>query len=317
MHAKPLLRFTRVRAVAMREWMETVRNRTFLLISLIIPGMMLGMMVLPGVLLERRGISVPPTDSLFANQTTLGLVLVVFLFLGITSQAQALLRSVIEERGNRMIEVILSSIHPLELLLGKIIGYAAVAATQFAFWLVSGAALSKVAGLPFAMRFYQNAGWETLILFAACYAAGYLLYASIYATVGAVLGGEREAVLYQQLLGLVLIAPLVVTAALAGEPGDVLVQRLTWFPLMTPTLVLLRSAFNAITISEIAGSLTLTAITALLMLSLAARFFRGTTLLSSRRMTWREAWRATESGMLGSRGSGVGSREDRTASREW
>jgi ABC-2 type transport system permease protein len=200
---------------------------------------------------------------------------------------------VIEDRVNRMMEVILSSVHPLELLLGKIIGYAAVALTQLSFWLFSGWLLSRVAGLPFALRIFETAGWRTLVLFVLCYAVGYLLYGSVYATVGAVLGGEREAVLWQQLLGLVLIAPLVVTAAVASQPDDVLVARLTWIPFMAPTLVLLRSAFDAITLSEIVGALALTTLTALATLSISARLFRGSTLLSARRMSWREAWRVT------------------------
>jgi ABC-2 type transport system permease protein len=186
--------------------------------------------------------------------------------------------------------VILSSVHPLELLIGKIIGYAAVAATQLALWVGVTALLMGVRGLPFAVRFLDALGWPLLALFAASYAVGYFLYASIYAAVGAVVTAEREAILLQQLLALALVSPFVIAATLVAHPTDPLAARLTWVPLLAPTLLVVRAAFAPVAIAEVAGALTLTALTALATLAIAARLFKGATLLSSRRLSWREAW---------------------------
>ncbi len=133
------------------------------------------------------------------------------------------------------------------------------------------------------------------MLFVICYLVGYLLYASIYAIIGAVIGAEREAGLYQQLLSLVLVFPIAITLSLVARPGDPLAERLTWIPLVTPTLVLLRSAVSQISTAEIVGSLSLSVVTGFLLLLLAARLFRGFTLLSGRRLGWAEAWRGAAS----------------------
>jgi ABC-2 type transport system permease protein len=287
------LRGSRVWATLVREWRETVRNRTFVMVSLVIPAFMLGITIIPAYLSGEDPVGADTRRELLANRFVAAVVLVILLFLGITSQAQALLRSVLEERGNRMMEVILSSIDPLELLIGKILGYAAVAITQLALWVVTAIVLSRLTGLPLVLQLLHAAGARTLVLFVICYLVGYLLYASIYAIIGAVIGAEREAGLYQQLLSLVLVFPIAITLSLVARPGDVLAERLTWVPLVTPTLVLLRSAVSHISTTEIVGSLSLAVVTAFALLALAARLFRGFTLLSGRRLGWGEAWRGS------------------------
>jgi len=286
-----LPRLSRVRAIAVREWRDAVMTRSFMVVSVLLPGMMLGLAVLPMFLAE--GTAPSPSDELLANRYMLGLLLVLLLFLGVAAQSQALLRSVMEERGSRMMEILLSSITPLELLLGKLFGYCAVALTQLAVWVAAGVAMAQLFGLSSTLRFISGAGTGTWILFLCCYAVGYLLFASIYAAVGAITVAEREANLYQQLLAITLMVPFVASAALASNPQSAIVAQLTWIPFLAPTLLLLRWAFGAVTMPEIVGSLSLALLVALGALVLAARIFRGAALLSARRLTWRDAWRAT------------------------
>ena len=275
----------------MREWRETVGNRSFLVVSLLVPASMVALSLLPGWIAQRNGIGpMSGTESLLAQRFVVALVLIIFLFLGVTTQSQALLRSVLEERGNRMIEVLLSSVRPIELLTGKVIGYAAVSLTQFTVWLVSALALSALLGYPSLLRTLGAAGVRVSLVFLACYAVGYLMYASLYTVLASIVSAEREAQLYQQLFALLLVTPFVVTIALAGHPDDATATHLTWFPLLTPTLLLLRSAFGPVPLATIAGSLTVSAATALLILAIAARLFRSTTLLASRRLNWKAIW---------------------------
>jgi ABC-2 type transport system permease protein len=281
----------RVRVIAFREWRDAVHSRSFVIVSLLLPAMMLALAALPVYLAGEAAGPASPSDAALANRFTLGLLLVLLLFLGIASQSQALLRSVMEERSTRMMEMLLSSVTPLELLLGKLAGYCAVALAQLAIWVVSGVVLTRIAGLSAALRFVAAAGIGTGVLFLCCYAVGYVLYASIYAAVGAVTVAEREANLYQQLLALTLMIPFVASASLVSNPASPLVAQLTWVPFLAPMLLLLRWAFDAVSLLEIVGSLALTALAAFAALVLAARVFQGAALLSERRLSWREAWR--------------------------
>ncbi|MGI8499409.1 MAG: ABC transporter permease [Gemmatimonadaceae bacterium] len=291
MPSRAVPRYRRIGVIALREWEVMVRTRTFVAVSLMVPATMIGMAMLPAFILRRQGLQ-EPDRNLPTSPFMIGLLLDIFLFLGISSQSQSLLRSVLEERGNRMLEILLSSIRPLELLLGKLIGYAMIALTQLGVWILAALMLSSAIGLPFAFRFFHALGWHALPLFLACYAVGYLLYGSLYAIVAAVIGAEREAILYQQLLAILLVLPFVMTVALGTNPHDPLALQLTWVPLMTPTVVLLRWAYHAISTAEIIGALGLAGLAAVGALLVAARLFQGSTLLALRKTSWRAAWNA-------------------------
>ncbi|HET7565373.1 MAG TPA: ABC transporter permease, partial [Gemmatimonadaceae bacterium] len=125
----PVPRPSRVHVIVRREWHEAVASRSFLVVSIMLPGLMLVLAMLPMYLAGGAAAS-SPSDELLANRYMLGLLLVLLLFLGVAAQSQALLRSVMEERGTRTMELLLSSITPFELLLGKLLGYCAVAMTQ-------------------------------------------------------------------------------------------------------------------------------------------------------------------------------------------
>ncbi len=285
------MRSNRVFAIAKREWRETVRNKSFLVVSLLVPAMMVMLTLVPGWIAMRNGMPrIPETDSAQAQGYLVALLLIIFLFLGVTSQSQALLRSVMEERGNRMVEILLSSVRPIELLSGKMVGYAAVSATQFFVWLVSAVALSAFFGLPSLLRVLMTAGLRITVVFVACYAVGYLIYASLYTVLASIVSAEREASLYQQLFALLLVLPFIVTMSLAGHPNDPAVVHLTWVPVLAPSLLLLRSAFAPVPAWTVIGALAVSAATGLLTLALAARLFRAATLLATRRTPWKEIW---------------------------
>ncbi|MEP6691381.1 MAG: ABC transporter permease [Gemmatimonadaceae bacterium] len=289
------MRRARVRAIALREWRETVFNKSFLVVSLLVPGLMVGVSLLPGWIATRQGIEQMPDNAVRAGgPQLLALLLMIFLFLGVTSQSQALLRSVMEERSSRMVEVLLSSIEPLELLVGKIIGYAAVSMTQFMVWIGAGFALSAVLGMPPLLRLLGSAGPRMTLLFLSCYAVGYLIYASLYTLLASVVSAEREAYLYQQLFALVLVSPFVITIALVANPAGATARQLTWVPLFTPTMLLMRAALGEVPMPVIAGSLTTGALTSAVLLVIASRLFRGTTLLAVRRVPLRDVWNESQ-----------------------
>ncbi|MDQ6831568.1 MAG: ABC transporter permease [Gemmatimonadota bacterium] len=286
------MRSSRVFAIARREWRETVGNKSFLVVSLLVPAMMVLLTLVPGWIAARNGMQrLPDAEGAQAQGYLVALMLIIFLFLGVTTQSQALLRSVMEERGNRMVEILLSSVRPIELLTGKMVGYAAVSVTQFMVWLLSAVALSAFLGMPSMLRVLMAAGVRITVVFVACYAVGYLIYASLYTVLASIISAEREANLYQQFFALLLVSPFIITLSLAGHPNDPTVVHLTWVPILAPSLLLLRSAFAPVPIWTIAGALAVSAATGVVILALAARLFRSTTLLATRRTTWREMWR--------------------------
>ena len=160
----------------------------------------------------------------------------------ILTGAGILLNSVIEEKSNRVLEVLLSSASVPEILGGKILGVAGLAATVLAVWATAGLiALFHFAppGLPADLG-AALLSKGLLIEFAAYFVLGYLMYASIFVAVGAFCETPREA---QTLVGpmmLILAIPMIFLSSAIKRPDTPLLEYLSWFPPFTPFLMTAR-----------------------------------------------------------------------------
>ncbi len=190
--------------------------------------------------------------------------------------AGILLNSVIEEKSNRVLEVLLSSASVPEILGGKILGVAGLAATVLAVWATAGLiALFHFAppGLPADLgAALMSKG--LLIEFALYFVFGYLMYASIFVAVGAFCETPREA---QTLVGpmmLVLAIPMIFLSSAIKRPDTPLLEWLSWVPPFTPFLMTARAASGP-PLWEVVGTLAMMAATSAAVVWLAGRAFRA------------------------------------------
>ncbi len=190
--------------------------------------------------------------------------------------AGILLNSVIEEKSNRVLEVLLSSASTAEILGGKILGVAGLAATVLGVWAVAGlVALFHFAppGLPADLG-AALLSKGLLIEFAAYFVLGYLMYASIFVAVGAFCETPREA---QTLVGpmmLVLAIPMIFLSSAIKRPDTPLLEYLSWFPPFTPFLMTARAASGP-PLWEVIGTLLMMVVTSAAVVWLAGRAFRA------------------------------------------
>ena len=205
-----------------------------------------------------------------------------------------LLRSVAAEKENRTVEVLLLSLHPRQLMMGKILGLSVVTLVQLGIWfgggmliLNRGSALLDVSGFAFPPGFIA---WAILFL-----ALGFLLFASVMAAAGAIAPSAREGNQAIWLLMPPLMPTLMFSQLFAEEPNSPLVLVLSLFPFSAPSAMVTRLALGEVPLWQIIASLAGLALTTYLMVVLAARFFRADNLLSDasfslRRLAteWRE-----------------------------
>ena len=211
--------------------------------------------------------------------------LVMMLFFALLPTGNILLRSVIEEKTNRVIEVLVSSITPLELMVGKILGLGAVGLTLLGAWAAAGALLSAWLGRPLPISASE------IVVFVLYFVPGYFLFAALLGTIGSLVSSEREAQPFLTPISLTLILPVVLGIAIAQNPDHWLVRILSFFPLVTPSLMLFRFAIKAPATWEIVATwLTLVASTGL-MFWCAARVFRVGILITGKRPSLPEVWR--------------------------
>jgi ABC-2 type transport system permease protein len=195
------------------------------------------------------------------------------------STANMLLSGVIEEKSNKILDTLLTSVTPLELLTGKLLGVAAVSLTLFLFWGALGGVLLNAAAsrMGDSMLGQIAAGFldpRLLAAFLIGFVAGYLIYGAIFLALGALCESIQEA---QTLLGvatLIMAMPMMLIAPALDNPNAPVIEAASWVPLFTPFMLLIRAPSDLSWI-EIAGMGALMVAFAALVLVLAARVFHA------------------------------------------
>ncbi len=203
---------------------------------------------------------------------------VYLMFVAMMTVAQMLLSSTVEEKASRIFEVLLSSVTPGELMLGKLMGVAAVGCTMLVAWLISlffvlrfgASGLGEVAGPLMGLVF--TAG--VLIPLATYFILGFLLYASLLLALGSLCNTLKEAQNFMSPVMIVLMVPLFAMVFVARDPNGALAQVLSWIPPFTPFVMMNRIAGDPAG-WEIAGTIALLVVSVALMLWFAGRIFRN------------------------------------------
>ncbi|NLF01116.1 MAG: ABC transporter permease [Anaerolineales bacterium] len=191
-----------------------------------------------------------------------------------------LMRSVVGEKENRTAEVLLVSIEPRTLMLGKVLAMSVVLTIQLAIW-AAGAVLILDLGAAFMQQASSFTFPPGFIAWAAVFlVAGYLLFAAIMAAGGAIAANAREASPLTFLVILPLMPTLMFGYRFAEDPHSPLVVALSLFPFSAPSAMVTRLAVSPVPLWQILLSLGLLVATAYGCLALAARFFRAGNLLS-------------------------------------
>jgi len=216
-------------------------------------------------------------------------VLFIFFFV-LTMSSGFMLRSVSREKENQTVEVLLVSLRPRDLMLGKVLGLGAVALLQMAVWLGGsyltlnrgGSALASFGIFIGSITLPQGfAVWGMLY-----FVLGYVLYASLLGAIGALAPNTRETGQFTFLAMLPLMLPLWLNSVFIEAPNGLLATIVSLFPLTAPTSMLPRLAAGGVPLWQPLVGLAALAATTYLFVLLAARFFRADTLLSSASMNW-------------------------------
>ncbi|NMH29325.1 ABC transporter permease [Flavobacterium silvaticum] len=224
------------------------------------------------------------------------------------------MRSVIEEKTNRIIEIIISSVKPFQLMIGKIIGTSLAGLLQFAIWALIGMAILFSASLFFDVtpatpmtsvaatamqpqlsnaQLYLTEIWKlpiatTLIAFLLYFIGGYFLYSSFYAAIGAAVDSETDS---QQFM-LPIILPLVLGVYIGfftviNDPHGTIATVFSFVPLTSPIVMLMRIPFG-VPIWQIALSITILFATFFGVVWFAAKIYRIGILMYGKKPSWKE-----------------------------
>lgn len=202
-----------------------------------------------------------------------------------------LLRSVAEEKSSRVIEIVLSSVTAQELLAGKVIGLGALGLTQVGVWLLSGTVLSGGAGMLLGVVIPLFTRPAILLLATVYYLLGFLLYAVLMASVGALGADVQEAQQLAGIFSLLAAAPFMLSSVFFANPNALLARALSWFPLTAPTAMMLRLPFTQVPAIDIVASIVGIALVTPFVLWGGGKLFRLGLLMYGKRPSIREILR--------------------------
>ena len=234
----------------------------------------------------------------------LGYILVFVLYMFVLIYANAIMRSVLEEKTTRIVEVIVSSIKPHQLLLGKLVGVCSVCLTMFAVWVVFGVLLVMniepilgifgIDGLPtpliLVIETVKASGTEILTYFFIYFIIGFFMYSTLYAVVGAICSSEEEAQQTGVPLTMLVVIPFVLMFQLFRIPDSTLSVLLSHIPFFSPILMFMRINVLMPPLWEILLNILVMCATVLLVTLISGKIYRVGILMYGKRPTLGQLW---------------------------
>jgi ABC-2 type transport system permease protein len=205
-----------------------------------------------------------------------------------------LMNGIVEEKTNRIMEILITSVTPMQMLLGKIIGLGALGLTQLVVWGAAGGllirfgqALPALKGLTFPS--------DLMVIFVVYFLLSYFLLASLMAGLGAIAGSEQESRQFSTIISLLFVIPFFFFETFISDPNGTVPVVLTLIPFTAPVTALIRMGLGAVPAWQVIASLLILLVTTAVVVWASARVFRWALLLYGKRPTPPEIWRVVRS----------------------
>jgi len=218
-----------------------------------------------------------------------GICVVMILYITLAVYGIGTMRSIVEEKTTRIVEILASSVKPSHLLTGKILGVGAVGFTQYLIWGLTGILLTGY-GASMASAMVPGASLPNLhlppalLIYAVTFfLVSYFLYASLYAALGAMVSSDEELQQVQMPVTLMLVVSFILYPIVMRDPSSATAVTLSMIPFFAPILMVLRIAMQTPPFWQIALSLVISVLTTVGILQVSARIYRVGILMYGKR----------------------------------
>ena len=256
-------------------------------------------------------------------ESIIGILLAFVIYFSVFIFSSQVLRSIIIEKTNRIVEVIISSVKPFELMMGKIIGNAMVGLTQFAAWIVLTLAIYFIASgiilgpeimspsgtimtqeishltqtstsqdvMLEAVNMIQSINFAAILWsFLFYFLFGFLLYAALFSAIGGMVDSETDSTQFTTILTIPLILAMVCSPAMMENPESGLTLWLSMIPFTSPIAMMIRIPFG-VPYWQLGISITILVLTFVLITWLSAKIYRTGILMYGKKPTLKEIWK--------------------------
>jgi ABC-2 type transport system permease protein len=228
-----------------------------------------------------------------------GLMVAYFLFfilyISLLMYGQQVMNGVLEEKSSRVVEVLVSSVQPFELMMGKFLGIGGAGLSQLGIWLGSFAIISAP-GVVATMAWLPDGGMPTLSLavivnFLLFFVLGFFLYATFYGALGAAFNNVQEAQQAAGAMGFIFAVPAMLALPVINDPDSTLAVVASLIPPLTPLLMMLRIVVKMPPLWQVGLSYVLCLAFTVFMVWLCSRIYRIGILMYGKKPTFQELWR--------------------------
>ena len=227
----------------------------------------------------------------FLSDNIVTFVFVMILYGTIFVHSTSLMQSVIEDKNARVIEILLSSVTPAQLMGGKILGVGAVGLTQNLIWLLFGAGGAFWLRASFTDLPFPVFSFKLLFFFFIFLILGFILFASLYVGVGSLCNSNQDAQPLALPMTLILMVPMMLMGVVAQHPDSGLSIALSLIPFFSPMVMFMRINLLHPPAYQIAISLLFLLVTIFLMIRFTAKVFRTGILFYGKRPSFSEIFR--------------------------
>lgn len=274
--------------------------------------------------LNLNKINIQKGETYEQERAAIGLGFAVVIFFFIFLFGAYVMRGVMEEKSNRIVEVIVSSVKPFQLMMGKIIGIGFVALTQILIWVVFSFFIFMIAGMLFesgslnsmmetaelANQAPANADFESylaqqdgvkllleinwplmLSMFVIYFVGGYLIYSGLFAAIGSAVDDENDVQQFMTPVMLPLMFSYFVSIMSVNNPEGFAAQLFSYIPFTSPTVMMVRVAIGGVSFWELLASISILGLTCFGLIWFAGKIYRTGILMYGKRPTYKELWK--------------------------
>ena len=252
------------------------------------------------------------TSSSAEASMGIGFITGILIYMFIFMYGTMVMRGVIEEKTNRIVEIIISSVKPFQLMIGKILGVALVGLTQFLLWIILTIIVSTFAEILFidTDEIVKNmnqpnesvligelvkltGGIDLVTIFVSFifyFLFGYLMYSSLFAAVGSAVDAEADTQQFMLPITMPLILSFILIQPVMDNPDGLLAFWLSMIPLTSPIIMMVRLPFG-VENWEILISMSFLILGFIFTTGLAAKIYRTGILMYGKKITYKELWK--------------------------
>jgi ABC-2 type transport system permease protein len=194
-------------------------------------------------------------------------IFIMLLMMMVLSTGGMLVRSLLEEKSNRLIEILVSSCSKKELLAGKVIALSGLGFTQILIWFILGLVTARTALVP--MEVFDN-----VLPMLGFFILGYVFYVSIFVGIGSIVSTDQEAQQMTSYISIILILPTIFAVSAIQNPGSTLIKVLSYIPFTSASIMMLRLKIETIPPGELLTIVLIMLVSIYLTITFSSKLFK-------------------------------------------